>query len=133
MKTKIIQNTRKSKYIYEFLKYGKHPSLEELQCLNLLIDILQPKVIQSFLDQLKIEKPYLNLCTISDTEIRNRTVRDSGFMMKEIQNLGIKPPPWSWLKIYLPRYKKRKKELIKENQKRLRMIKNLLYQDKIPF
>lgn len=104
----IIQKT-KEKYIEELLKYGEPPSLEELQCLNLLIDILRPYANEEYTK----ETDPRHVTMLSDAELRNRTVNDSGRMIRLIFELTDILFPWYYLKVYLPRYKKVKKKIIK--------------------
>ncbi len=129
-----IIKKNKEEYIEELIKYGDPPSLEELQCLNLLIDTLQPTLIESFKKTvIKINK--FNESTqwqaddyikkLSDSELRQYTIRDIGAVLQEINKLGIKIPSIFWLKIYLPRYKKFKRKYIPE-AKRLAFIDKLL-------
>jgi len=120
----IIQNKNKKKYLEERLKYGESPDLEDIQCLNLLIDVIQPK-----LTEIVIKEEFKKYCipvSMNDKELRDRTIRDTGLIMLVSVNLFNIKIPWSWLKIYLPRYKTTKKKIFRNNYKIEKFVKNYL-------
>lgn len=120
----IIQNKNKKKYLEERLKYGESPDLEDIQCLNLLIDVIQPKLTEIVIKE-EFKKYYIPV-SMNDKELRDRTIRDTGLIMLVSVNLFNIKIPWSWLKIYLPRYKTTKKKIFRNNYKIEKFVKNYL-------
>jgi hypothetical protein len=114
----IIQNKNKKKYLEEKIKYGNPPNLEDLQCLNLFIDVIQPYLsekLEKEISKKEVSKWNIKrwMTAMSDSELRNKTIRDSGLILKVANEFDINIP-WSWIKIYLPRYKKSRKKIFKE-------------------